>query len=187
MAKRRGNKEGSIYQRSNGKWRAQFSINGGRLSFTSNTQKEAQEWLRSVRNQVDSGLTLEDARMTFEEFLDEWLLSSKPRLTSHTWRTYCQLVRDYIGPSIGDIRLQNLTPRIIQQFYNQKITEGLGLRTAQKTHTVIHASLNAALKLGMIARNPDNATVPPKPVPKEMKYLKEEQVKKTTFCCQTNE
>lgn len=38
--------------------------------------------------------------------------------------------------------------------------------------------LNAALKMGLIGRNPDDATQPPKPVNKEMRYWNQEQVQK---------
>lgn len=39
MAKRRGNNEGSIYQRSNGRWVAQIRIDGKRLAKSFGTQK----------------------------------------------------------------------------------------------------------------------------------------------------
>jgi hypothetical protein len=45
MAKRRSNHEGSIYQRENGKWRAQVTLDGRRLNFSAKTQRECQEWL----------------------------------------------------------------------------------------------------------------------------------------------
>lgn len=176
MTTKRGHKEGTIYQRPNGKWRAQMSLNGGRLSFTGDTRIEAQEWLRSMRNQTENGLTLRGARTTFAAFLEEWLASIQPRLTEHSWRTYGQLIRDYIRPALGRVRLRDLNPSQIQHFYNQKVSDGLGLRTIQKTHTVMHAALNSAMKLGLIGRNPVSATQPPKPVAKEMRFLDKAQV-----------
>ena len=178
MAKRRGNQEGSIYQKPNGKWRAQIMLNGGRLSITTNTRSEAQDWLRKTRNQMENGLTFKGANTQFGEFLDEWLTSAKSRLTEHSWRTYEQIIRDYICPGLGKVRLRDLNPAVIQRFYDRKVTEGLGLRTVQRTHTIIHAALNSALKLGLLGRNPDNATQPPKPKRREMKYLDAAQVKK---------
>lgn len=176
MAKRRY-KEGTIYQRPNGKWRAQIVLNGGRLSTTAETRSEAQAWLRATRNQIESGLTLKGARTTYGEFLTEWLATAKQRLTINTHYSYSQLVKKYILPSLGKIKLRDLNPSAIQRFYNQKVTEGVGLRTVQKTHVVIHASLNAALKLGLIGRNPDDATQPPKPTHKEMRFLNQIEVK----------
>ncbi len=171
MALKRGNQEGTIYKRANGKWRGQIMLNGGRLSFTAASRSEAQDWLRRTRNQIETGLTFKGSNLSFAEYLDRWLLSAKPRLSDHTWRTYGQLIRDYIKPIIGIVRLRDLSPSAIQRFYDQKVADGLGLRTAQKTHTVIHAALNSASKLGLIVRNPDDATEPPKPPRKEMKFL----------------
>ena len=175
MKKRRGNQEGTIYQRSSGKWRAQISIDGRRLSYSAETRKEAQNWLREIRNDIDRGLTHEGATLKFGEWLDEWLITKEHHIAIQTYSYYSQLVRDYIKPELGRIRLRELTSRQIQRFYNSKVTDGLGLRTIQKTHTVIHASLNSARKFGMIPFNPDDATSPPKP--KSMKILNQKQIK----------
>lgn len=46
MAGRRGNGEGSVYQRPDGTWRAQALIDGKRHSVSGKTRKEAQTRLR---------------------------------------------------------------------------------------------------------------------------------------------
>ena len=79
---------------------------------------------------------------------------------------------------MGSGQLRELNSRQIQRFYNSKVSDGLGLRTIQKTHTVIHASLNSARKFGMIPFNPDDATSSPKPKSKPMKILNQNQIKK---------
>lgn len=177
MNKRRGNREGSIYQRDNGKWRAQVSLGGERLSFTGETRKAAQKWLRNISNEIERGLTLDGAKITFEEFLAEWLSTKQHHVAQQTHAYYCQLVRDYITPALGKTRLRDLNSRQIQRFYNGKVAEGVGLRTVQKTHTVIHAALNSARKFGIIPYNPDDATNPPKPKPKTMQFLNQEQIR----------
>lgn len=188
MTRKRGNNEGTIYQRPNGKWRAQITLNSHRLGFTALTRFEAQEWLRSIGNQVQNGLTIKGAKITYGEFLEEWLESVHARLTDSTWRTYSQLTRAYIAPALGKIRLRELSPSVIQRYYSQMVSDGTGLRTVQKSHTVIHASLNAAMKLGIIGRNPDDATQPPKPVHKEMKFWNQEQVQQfLSFAKETND
>ena len=178
MKKRRGNQEGTIYQRPSGKWRAQISIDGKRLSYSAETRKDAQNWLREIRNDIERGLTHDGATLTFGEWLDEWLNSKEHHVAIQTHSYYSQLVRDYIKPVLGMIRLRELNSRQIQRFYNSKVSDGVGLRTIQKTHTVIHASLNSARKFGMIPFNPDDATNPPKPKSKAMKFLTQEQIKK---------
>ena len=74
---------------------------------------------------------------------------------------YERHVRKYIAPKIGSFKLKDLKPEHIQQLYNHMVKDGYGLRTIQVTHAVIHRSLVYALKLGLIPRNPDDATSPP--------------------------
>lgn len=52
MAKRRGNHEGSIYQRKNGRWVAQVRIKGERLAKSFATQKECQAWIRQCKSRL---------------------------------------------------------------------------------------------------------------------------------------
>ena len=61
MAKR-GNNEGSIFKKKNGKWRAQVSINGRRLSRTASTRAECHDWLRKKLDQIDKRLTFEEEK-----------------------------------------------------------------------------------------------------------------------------
>lgn len=56
------------------------------------------------------------------------------------------------------------------------VKKDYGLRTVQLVHAVLHRSLVHAVKLGIIPRNPDDATTPPKPIPKEMEFFDENQV-----------
>jgi integrase len=186
MAKRRGNHEGYISKRSNGSWRAQVDISTERFSFTGKTRKEAQDWLREMSNQVDLGMKAKEAKMTLADFLSEWIITKKPVVTPHTWRTYSQLVRDYIGPSLGRTKIRDLSSHQIQRFYNSCVEAGVGLRTIQKTHTVLHASLNYAMKAGMIGRNPVKAAQPPKPIPKEMQFLNSKQAKRLLLTAKEN-
>ena len=152
-------------------------MEGHRLSFTGDTLKEAQNWLQKTRYQITRGLTLEGAKITYAEFLEEWHSTKVHHVTEQTYSYYKQIIRDYIRPTLGDIRLNELSSRHIQRFYNNQVSEGIGLRTVQKAHTIIHASLNSARKFGLIPYNPDDATNPPKPKPSAMKFLNQEQVR----------
>ena len=177
MTRKRGNKEGSIYKRSNGNWRAQVTLDGGRVGFTAKTRGDAAAWLKEMGNQVDRGLSLKAARITFNEFLDEWLRTAKSRLTFESWRSYKQVAKDYISPVLGSARLRDLTPIRIQRLYNRQLDDGVGERTVQKTHAVIRASLNSARKMGLLTHNPAGAATPPKSKAREMQILNENQIR----------
>ncbi|MGB2964013.1 MAG: site-specific integrase [Anaerolineales bacterium] len=178
MGRNRVKGEGSIYQRPNGRWRAQIYIHGERLTFSAITRKEALAWLLMIRNEVKNGLNVEGSKISYSDFLDDWLETKKPQVAEQTWSYYSQLVRDYMKPKLGMYKLRELSTRRIQGFYNHLVEQGVGLRTIEKNHSVIHASLNYAVKYGLIASNQDAFTDPPKPKKKEIKYLNIEEVKK---------
>ena len=176
MAIRRGKKEGTIYKRNNGTWRAQISVDRNRFSFTGNTQRDCRQWLQDMQRRSSSGLNHEGMELTFGEYLAKWLLTITPNIRSSTLRQYTQVVRQYITPNLGKIKLVELKPYLIQQLYDKLIARGKGRRTVQVVHAVIHRSLNQAVKLGILDLNPDDSTSPPKTQEKEIRVLDQDQV-----------
>ena len=69
MARRRANNEGTIYQRSDGKWRAQITLGNRRMSKTLKTQKECQEWLRKTVLQINQGFNFKGSNIKLKDFL----------------------------------------------------------------------------------------------------------------------
>ena len=176
MAKQRGKQEGTIFKRNNGTWRAQISIDGKRLSFSGQSQAECREWVRQTQQRLKTGLTFEGSKLSYGEYLTNWLSTTQVAVRPKTWRQYKQIVRDYISPELGGIKISVLRPDQIQRVYDRLIKVGKGRRTVQLVHAVIHRSLTQAVKLGLMGRNPDNATTPPKPINKEIKILDQGQV-----------
>lgn len=176
MVKRRGRGEGSISKTNEGTWRAQIQVDGERLGNTLRTRKEAVEWIREIKNEFERGLSVDGISLYYGKFLDEWLVVKKQSVAEQTWSYYNQIIRDYIKPNLGYLKIRELTSRKIQKFYNDMVEKGVGLRTIEKSHSIIHASLNAAVKYGMIPSNPDKETEPPKPKKKEMKFMNKNEV-----------
>jgi len=177
MAKIRSHNEGSIYQRSNGKWRAQVSIDGRRLSFTAKTKKEGLAWILETKNQIDKGLTFQAAGTTLEEFLGEWSRIVSSSSSKGTYFTYSWTVQKRIIPYIGNVNLMDLRPDRIQRFYIHLQKEGLSHHPVAVTHKTLIVAMNHAVKLGLIGRNPCSGTIPPKPEQAEMKFYDDRQVK----------
>ena len=174
--KRRGNKEGSIQLRPNGRWRVQVSLQGKRISYSAKTRGECQLWLKDIQKQIDAGLTFAGANETLLEYLDGWLVSIKSTIRPHTWSQYSCGVHYHIAPVLGNITLKDLQADRIQQFYEYKLKSGSGKRTVEILHSILHRALKQAVKMGIIGRNPTDATNPPRPSEREMKFLDENQV-----------
>jgi integrase len=176
MAKRRSNHEGSIYQRENGKWRAQVTLDGRRLNFSAKTQRECQEWLKKTIGRIDDGMTYASTKTTLEEYMSSWLESSKASLRETTWSHYKSVTDRYILPKIGQIKLIELGGDQIQVLYDHLVEEGIGIPTVRKVHTVLLSALSLAVKAGKIGSNPVKATRPPRAPSREMSFLNESQV-----------
>ena len=89
----RGKNEGSIYQRENGRWRAQVTLNGRRVSHSAKTRGECHEWLKKTLVQIDNGMTFASTKMNFGEFTIRWLESKKSNLKKNTWSQYNHLLK----------------------------------------------------------------------------------------------
>lgn len=177
MAKIRARNEGSIYQRANGKWRAQVNIDGRRLSFAAETKKEGLAWILETKNQIDKGVTFEAAGTTLGEFLTEWLGTVSSSGSKGTHFTYGWTVQKRIIPYIGNLNLMELRPDRIQRFYNHLQKEGLSKHAVAVTHKTLRVAMNHAVKLRLIGRNPCSGTTPPRPEQTEMKFFDDRQVK----------
>ena len=176
MTKRRGNHEGSIYQRKDGNWRAQITLEGNRLSFSAKTRRECQNWIKNTVNQIDEGLTYSNTKVTLEEYLENWLTSKKASVQQSTYIHYEQLSRTYINPNIGSKKLKDVRPENIQALYNRLQEEKVGVPTIEKVHIVLHSAFSQAAKMGILPRNPVSATIPPRPQVKEMLIFNDSQV-----------
>lgn len=179
MAKRRGNKEGTIYMhKASKKWCAQISLDGYRMTKYFDTQKECREWIKEINRQIDYGMTWEAATMRVSEYLFEWVKIMEHSLSPKTWVRYEQVVRDHFIPRLGKIKLQELRPDQIQLLYSLKIKEGYSTRSVRMMRDILRNALNQAIRWGLITRNPVLSTKPPKRQKREMKYLTKRQVKK---------
>lgn len=187
MAKKRGNNEGSIYKRKNGSWRALVTVQGQRLTRSFKRKREGQEWIRKLLDEIDNGLLFDSTLITLSEFMDEWLVSTEPAVRFNTFKQYKQVSSQHITPILGTKRLRDIKPEHIQRLYNLKIRNGSSPRTVQLIHSVIHRALVHAVKLGLIPRNPDDATTPPRPKRKAMQFFDENQVQQLLITGQATE
>jgi integrase len=135
MAKKKGNGEGTIYQRSNGTWCAQISyIDPGtgtrkRKSVSGKTKQEVLKKKREVEGLKDAGRLVDTGKMTLGEWIDRWLeVYKKPSLKPSTWFSYKNIADLHIKPSLGGKQLDRLMASDIQALYNRLSDNGRKVR-----------------------------------------------------------
>lgn len=186
MTTKRGNNEGTIHRLPSGSFRAQVTLNGRRLGHTAKTRKECADWLRKTLGQIDDGMTYSSTKITLEEFLADWLSSMRTSLRPRTCTQYEQLTRAYINPELGRFKIKELSPSIVQGFYDRLLVKGTGVYTVRKVHTFLHSSLERAVRLGIVNVNPAHLAVQPKPPDQEMKILEKNQISQMLIASQNS-
>ena len=150
-------------------------------SVTGKTQKEVAEKLRKITSEIDSGTYQEQNRMTLGEWLDIWVSDYLGNIKPWTVVLYKSIIRTHIKPSLGAIRLDALTPPMIQHFYNELSKKhgdkpGLAPKSIKNTHGIFHKALQQAVEVGYIHSNPTDACKIPRVEKPEIEPLDSEEI-----------
>ena len=124
---------------------------------------------QNIETYQDVELT-EDSRITLGEWLDRWLDEYKSgTIRSSTMYAYRQYARLYIKPILGDKVISHITSTDIQRMYTKLKREG-------RIHAMLHQAMKDAVGAHLIAKNPTEGAVVPKPNYRPKQILNEEQL-----------
>jgi integrase len=175
---KRANGEGSVYRRkSDGRWVGSLSLpDGTRKVFYGKKQSEVIAKLDEAANDLRRGMLAVGSNTTLQEYLENWLENvHKPTIRLGTYLNYRKLLKNYLVPGLGKVKIHKLTPQQVQAFYSQKISAGLAPKTVNNIHGVLHKALNNAVKWNILPRNVCDAVTPPHIPRKEKNVLTKQQ------------
>jgi len=177
MARRRGNGEGSITRRKDGRWEARYTSGAKRKTIYGKTRSEVAEKLAKAVVDRTGGLTYDAGSMTVAEYPQGWLTDAvRDTVRQRTYERYEQIVRVHLIPAWPRMKLKKLTPADVRRLYQEKLDSGLAPRTVQYIHSTLHKALKQAVADGLIPRNVAAAVKAPRPKKKEIRPLSPEQV-----------
>lgn len=155
MAKRRrGNGEGSIIQRGDGRWQASFTVDGKRQYYYGTTRKEAQQKLDRAKHQSANGMNIASDQMTLGTFLEFWLREvAAPNVRPSTLKVYATKINNYLIPHLGKVKIQRLTPQMLVVYQNTLLKAGKSPRIVRDTKMVLSMALKQAMVWGIVSRN----------------------------------
>jgi integrase len=176
---RRGQGEGSIYLRKDGRWCASITLeNRKRKAFYGKTRKEVQEKLRVALNEQKQGILSTGPQQTVNQFLEQWLEEiHKPSIRIGTYKGYRGYLDKHVLPTLGRIPIQKLTPQHVQAFYTHKQQEGLSAESVNNIHGMLHKALDHAVRWGLVPRNVCDTVSLPKQARHEIQPLTEKQAR----------
>lgn len=143
------------------------------------TKKEAEAAQRLLIAQMNAGLNVDASEMLYSDYMKDYLRDKASRVGEATLDVYRSLVEGHILPALGNIPIGKITPRHIQDLYNDLFeNEKLADENIQKCHTLINESLRKAEAWKMISYNPAVFVDRPKARKKEMLFWSEEECHK---------
>lgn len=168
---RRGNGDGSITQRKDGRWQGAVSLPGTggtrRKTVYGETREEVRQKLTKLQRDLDRGLPIAQERQTVERYLTNWLATKKAMgdILPSSYQRYENDIRVHIVPALGRYTLAKVTasPYLVQDLYRALIEEkGLARSTVHKMHVLLHNALGEAMRRDLVTRNVCDLVTPPK-------------------------
>jgi integrase len=158
--KRRGNNEGSVCQRADGKWMAVVSVRqaGGKRRRLTRFGKSKSHALVKLGELLDeqrgkTAFVAKDA--TVEEFLASWLATEiVGQREDSTIYVYRHIVETHIVPGIGRLKLVELRRPHIKSWIAAMVAGGVGGRTRQVSYSILRQAWDSATADELVEHNP---------------------------------
>src|SRR6516225_1514412 len=181
---------GHIRKRSSSSFEVRYTLGtdpatGRRRTITTTvkgSRQDAEKELRRLLRTLDVGYHVAPDKVTLTAWAEHWIAIGCPgqrrrKVGQLSQERYAQLIRMYVLPVLGGLKLQKLTSTDIESLY-----AGLEKRLAQRTLHFIHCTLGACLGAGVrsrkLARSPisDMAVTPSPGVGEHGKALEPDQL-----------
>lgn len=190
-------------------WQARYTVGrdlgtGKQIqrSITGKTQKEVAQKLKQATLDIDNGVYIDPCKLTINEWMDTWLAEYMGDKKYLTVKHYKAQVETHIKPHLGAVKLSQLTPHIIQKFYNELLKSGQSVpkrdkegkiikkdgktvyesapmspKSVRNIHGVLTKALSVAVSNDYLRTNPADRVTLPRVEKPELSPLTDEQVK----------
>ena len=108
---------------------------------------------------TQTGVTDTRASLTVLAYLTAWLTEVEPGLRPATWRAYAIYIASHVGPTIGNLRLRELTAKQLNRLYAHLLQDGharrdggLSPKSVVNIHRMLHRALSSAVRNGVVDR-----------------------------------
>lgn len=165
-----------ISKRKDGRWRTQIKTPDGKYkSVYGKTKKECQQKANVLIAEIETKNFVNKNNITLKEWIEVWLKDYTGNLKVSTYRSYQNVIKRYIFTWFGDMKIQSITPQVIQNFISD-ISKNLSPYTTELVHVILKRCLGDAERSGIIASNPAKGAILPKREIKEMEILNEHEI-----------
>lgn len=115
---------------------------------------------------------------TLAQWLDRWMEREveycRAKTTAYGYRN---IIKNHVSPALGRVRLSQLTPGLLEEYYRWIAREkNLSANTVHKHHVLLHTSLQSACRQGLLSSNPASLALPPRFQSADAKFYTPEQL-----------
>lgn len=164
---------------------------------TCSTYQEAQRRKTEIEHQLQTGTFEAPSVVTVDDLLRDFMqLYGVNKWALSTYTSNKAIIANYISPNIGTVKIQDVTPKFMDQFYQKLLTMPAVVRNGHKNittispncvkeiHKILRCAFNQALKWEIINRNPVERATLPKVESKKREIWTAESIMKALDCCQ---
>jgi hypothetical protein len=149
---------GSVRRLPSGRWQVRYRTGDGRQHTapeTFATKTEATRHLAQVETDLGRGQWSDPrlGRTSFAEWAARWETTTV-NLRANTQAAYRNLLRRYLLPTFGPMRLADLDAMAVRAWLAKLEREGVGASTRAKSYRLLSRILGTAVESGYLARNP---------------------------------
>ncbi len=190
---------GSVRQRPDGRWEARYSAGidpaTGKYkqrSVYGKTQAEVLQKMNAALRDLEEHDFDKPQAVTLSAWMQTWFDTYTVQLRDTTRRQYLDNIKNHILPNLGAVKLEKLTPMMVQEFFNKLSSpkyrtgskgqekNGLSPKSVRNIYRILHQALQQAVKppLRLMKYNPCEDIILPAAEHKEMQVLTPEEAQK---------
>jgi integrase len=152
-----------------------------RQVFRGGFKKKADAEAEMVRilQEYNEGTYLEPSKQPFSDFMKKWFdLSYRKSVEETTANAIWYTVQNHLIPYFKNIPISHVSPRLIDQFYTDKLDHGFSPKYIREFHNLLNRAFSQAIKWSFLKENPVSKATPPKIKSKEVHPWTQEQAEK---------
>ena len=159
-------------------WRARYEDPSGKLvSKTFERKIDAERFLVAIEADVMRGEYVDPrlGTVTLADWSDQWMRTTV-HLKPKTRVGYESLLRKWVLPSFGGVKLANLQPVHVRQWISDMTGQGLSPSRVRQSYRLLSAMLGSAVESGYLAKTPCIGVKLPRLPKTDIVILRPEQV-----------
>lgn len=141
------------------------------------TQAAAVAQLKRLAGRAADGRLVATSTPTVARFLEDWFATNADTWRPSTRRSYRAAIDRFLVPAFGVLRLEQLTPAVVQRWLNDQKKDHGARRRITLAHAALRSALTSAGRLQLVTVNAATLVKVPQPVRRPISPLTVDQAR----------